>query len=214
MPSAPPQPLRPTPTPTPSPSRSADVAQRPEPVSPRIDDPMALLLACHDKVRRFADLLLRLQQHAAVHGRDAQARDAAWSVLRYFEVAAPLHHADEDEDLYPALLALGDAGASARIQVLSEEHAVLTALWQQLAPWLRHLAAEGDQDGGVDVGAASDRAAADAGTTASDTARDFAARYLAHAEAEEREVYPLAARLSADTLARIAQAMVARRTAS
>ncbi len=168
---------------------------------------MALLLACHDKVRRFANLLLRLQQHAAAQGRDAQAQDAARSVLRYFEVAAPLHHADEDEDLYPALMALGDADATARIQALSAEHSELNALWQQLAPWLRHLAAD------VDVASTSDAEGARMAADASATASDFAARYLAHAEAEERELYPLATRLSADTLVRIAQAMVARRTA-
>lgn len=169
---------------------------------------MALLLACHDKVRRFAKLLLRLQQHAAAQGRDAQAQDAARSVLRYFEVAAPLHHADEDDDLYPALLALGDAKATARIQALSAEHSELNALWQQLAPWLRHLAADVDVDVASTFDAEGARMAADASATAS----DFAARYLAHAEAEERELYPLAAGLSADTLVRIAQAMVARRT--
>lgn len=168
---------------------------------------MALLLACHDKVRRFAGLLLRLQQHTAVHGRDAQAQDAARSVLRYFELAAPLHHADEDEDLYPALLALGDADATARIQALSDEHAELTALWLRLAPWLRQLAAD------VDVARTFDAEGARMAAEAGDTASTFAARCLAHAEAEEGEVYPLAARLSADTLARIAQAMVARRTA-
>lgn len=187
----------------PSPSSSPplveppDAARRPTPVSPHIDDPMALLLACHDKVRRFAGLLLRLQTHVAVHGRDAQAQDAAKSVLRYFEIAAPLHHADEDDDLYPALLALGDAGVATRIQALSDEHTALTALWDGLAPWLRHLAE--DASPCPDPG---------------DIVRTFAANQLAHAEAEEREVYPLAARLPADARARIAQAMVARRTAA
>lgn len=37
---------------------------------------------------------------------DVQAQAAAAQILRYFNVAAPLHHQDEDEDLFPALLAL------------------------------------------------------------------------------------------------------------
>lgn len=194
--------------PAPSSAPSATRA-RPTPVSPRIDDPMALLLACHDKVRRFTDLALRLQAHVAAHGHDAQAREAATSILRYFELAAPLHHADEDEDLYPALLALDEAqvGADVRasIQALSDEHAALGTLWQALAPWLRGVSA-GRADG---TDGTND---ADAAPPAAPPVATFAARYQAHAEAEEREVYPHAAKLSPEALARIAAAMVARRT--
>lgn len=185
----------------PAPSSAPSTARaRPTPVSPRIDDPMALLLACHDKVRRFTELALRLQAHVTAHGHDAQAREAATSILRYFELAAPLHHADEDEDLFPALLALDEAlvGADVRanIQTLSDEHAALGTLWQALAPWLRDVAA-GRADGTAD---------------AAPPVAAFAARYQAHADAEEREVYPHAAKLPPEALARIAQAMVARRT--
>lgn len=189
----------------PAPSSVHSTARaRPTPVSPRIDDPMALLLACHDKVRRFTELALRLQAHVTAHGPDAQAREAATSILRYFELAAPLHHADEDEDLFPALLALDEAlvGADVRasIQALSDEHAALGTLWQALAPWLRDVAA-GRADG-----------TADAAPHAAPPVAAFAARYQAHADAEEREVYPHAAKLPPEALARIAQAMVARRT--
>lgn len=186
----------------PAPSSVPSTARaRPTPVSPRIDDPMALLLACHDKVRRFTELALRLQAHVTAHGPDAQAREAATSILRYFELAAPLHHADEDEDLFPALLALDEAlvGADVRasIQALSDEHAALGTLWQALAPWLRDVAA-GRADGST--------------ADAAPPVAAFAARYQAHADAEEREVYPHAAKLPPEALARIAQAMVARRT--
>lgn len=166
---------------------------------------MALLLACHDKVRRFAQLLLRLQDHLAQHGCDGHARDAAQSVLRYFDVAAPLHHADEDEDLYPALQALGDLGLNTRIQALSKEHDELTNLWGAVSPQLRQLACmEADMATGQSVG----KVLPDA------LVHRFATRYVAHAAAEESDVYPAAQRLSVETLARIAEAMVARRTAS
>jgi hypothetical protein len=41
------------------------------------DEPFAMLGACHERVRRSLALLQRLVEHAAAHGADAQARDAA-----------------------------------------------------------------------------------------------------------------------------------------
>ncbi len=173
---------------------------RPLPVQPQIDDPMALLRACHDKVRHFTHLIQRLHTHVTTHvdthGADAQARDAAVAVRRYFTLAAPLHHDDEDVDLYPALQALGDAALNARIDALSAEHAQLSGLWQGIRPWLDVLA-QGQRPSGpppdVDV---------------------FALRYRAHAQAEEDEVYPHADRLDAATRLHLAAAMSARRSVS
>jgi hemerythrin-like domain-containing protein len=169
---------------------------RPLPVQPRIDDPMALLRACHDKVRHFTTLIQRLRTHVDTHGADAQARDAAVAVRRYFTLAAPLHHDDEDVDLYPALKTLGDAALNARVDALSAEHAQLSGLWQALRPWLDALALEQMPAGALpDVDA-------------------FALRYRAHAQAEEDELYPYAARLNAATRLRLAAAMSARRSVS
>lgn len=169
---------------------------RPLPVSPRIDDPMALLRACHEKVVRFTRLAQRLQAHVAEHGADAQAREAATAVLRYFTLAAPLHHADEDEDLFVALRALGHAELNARIDALQDEHDTLGALWLPVQAWLTQVAE---------------------GRAASDTPVDvdvdgFATRYRAHAEREEATVYPHAAELSPAVLRALADAMVARRS--
>jgi len=166
----------------------------PLPVSPRIDDPMALLRACHEKVVRFTQLAQRLQAHVAEHGVDAQAREAATAVLRYFTLAAPLHHADEDEDLFVALRALGHADLNARIDALQQEHDTLATLWQPVRAWLAQLA-----EGQAPVDEAPDVAG-------------FATRYRAHAAQEEASVYPHAAELSAAVLRALADAMVARRS--
>ncbi|MEY2843220.1 MAG: hypothetical protein RI920_1257, partial [Pseudomonadota bacterium] len=176
--------------------QSENAPMRPLPVQPQIDDPMALLQACHNKVRHFTTLIQRLRTHVATHGADAQARDAAVAVRRYFTLAAPLHHDDEDVDLYPALMALGDAALNARIGALSAEHAQLSGLWQGIRPWLDALA-QGQMPSGPppDVDA-------------------FALRYRAHAQAEEDEVYPHADRLDAATRLHLAAAMSARRSVS
>lgn len=178
------------PSPLPRPTNTA----RPQPVSPRIDDPMALLRACHEKVVRFTQLAQRLQAHVAAQGADAQAREAATAVLRYFTLAAPLHHADEDDNLFVALRALGHADLNARIDALQQEHDTLGALWQPVQAWLAQIA-----QGQAPTGSPPDVAG-------------FATRYRAHAAQEEASVYPHAAELPAPVLRALADAMVARRS--
>lgn len=154
---------------------------------------MALLRACHEKVVRFTELAQRLQAHVRVQGADAQAREAAQAVLRYFTLAAPLHHADEDENLFVALRELGRPQLTARIDTLQAEHDALSVRWAEMRPWLEALAA-----GQAPVGAAPD-------------VDGFATHYRAHAQAEETDVYPHAADLSRASLQALAAAMVARR---
>jgi hemerythrin-like domain-containing protein len=164
-----------------------------QPVAPSIDDPIELLQACHDKVRRFAGLTLRLRAHLAERGADDQAQEAARSILRYFDMAAPLHHDDEDLDLFPALRALGQAELTARIDELEAQHVSLSRLWQALHPWLSATAAGQSCAAPAEVD-------------------EFATAYPAHAAREETEIYPAAAQLSVVQLRHISDAMVRRRT--
>lgn len=65
------------------------------------EDAVTLLLACHDRIRHFTDIAERLAQNPGSPARDRQ--DAAGAVLRYYQVALPLHEADENESIYPRL---------------------------------------------------------------------------------------------------------------
>lgn len=159
---------------------------------PSFEDPIEMLRACHDKVRHFAKLSLRLAEHVSQHGADQQAQDAAKAVIRYFDLAAPLHHADEDEDLYPALLALGDATLSAHIHRLTEEHTSLAGLWQAVRLWLQT----------IEAGQA---------TPAPAQLPEFAQNYPRHAQDEETLVYPHAQLLSENQLTSMGQSMTQRR---
>jgi hemerythrin-like domain-containing protein len=107
-----------------------------QPIAPRIDDPIELLLACHEKVRRFADLTVRVRDHVAKHGADKQAQEAAQSILRYFNIAAPLHHDDEEQDLFPALRTQGIHSLNLAIDHLATEHLALGKLWKSVQGWL------------------------------------------------------------------------------
>jgi hemerythrin-like domain-containing protein len=159
---------------------------------PSFEDPMEMLRACHDKVRHFAKLSLRLAEHVGQHGADQQAQDAAKAVIRYFDLAAPLHHADEDEDLYPALLALGDAALNQHIHRLTSEHTTLAGLWHAVRLWLQSIEA-----GQV--------------TTPPIELPLFAESYPRHAQDEETFVYPHAQHLSGKQLESMGEAMTRRR---
>jgi hemerythrin-like domain-containing protein len=97
------------------------------------DEPFAMLQACHERVERSLSLLERLTAHVAQHGADAQARDAAMDVLRYFDIAAPQHHEDEERHVLPALRAHGQAALADR---LAADHVAMTHAWLALRPRL------------------------------------------------------------------------------
>ncbi|MFN3304719.1 MAG: hemerythrin domain-containing protein [Roseateles sp.] len=106
------------------------------------DQPFEMLAACHDRVRRSLDLLQRLQAHVQRHGLDGQAREAAADVLRYFDIAGPAHHEDEERHVLPRLHA---AGLAALAERLHADHGEMAALWaalrEPLQAWSRGEAA-------------------------------------------------------------------------
>ena len=161
------------------------------------ETPIAMLIACHDRVRQYAGLTKTLALHMQKNGADAAAVAGAQSILRYFDVAAPLHHQDEDEDLFPALLQHAQPELAQQITAIMAEHAELGALWQQVRTSLLQVIA-GD-------GKALDLA----------LAQDFAQRYPAHAAKEEADIYPFAdVLLDAALLEQLGQKMAQRRQAA
>lgn len=64
-------------------------------------DVVDLMLECHERIRRFSAMAVRLA--AAVDPAETEVREGAGAVRRYFAEALPLHVADEEEDLVPML---------------------------------------------------------------------------------------------------------------
>ncbi|MEK8033601.1 hemerythrin domain-containing protein [Ideonella sp. DXS29W] len=104
-----------------------------------LDQPFELLAACHDRVRRSLDLLSRLVDHVEQHGADAPAAEAARDVLRYFSVAAPLHHEDEERHLLPLLRASEQAPLREVAEQMAADHRAFRALWGGLAAALQQV---------------------------------------------------------------------------
>ncbi len=161
--------------------------------------PLEMLSACHARIEGQCATLHRLVRHLARHGAGDQARAAAAGVMRYFDTAAGQHHADEEQDLFPALLeamAGSDAVCLRELTaVLVAEHRRLEAHWRAVRAALAPLAA----------GAA-------VALLGADDVDAFVGLYQRHIEREEQELLPLAARLLGDDqIARIGRAMRERR---
>jgi len=91
--------------------------------------PFEMLGACHERVERMLGLLAKLQQHVRVRGWDESVASAARDVMRYFDVAAPLHHEDEERHVFPPLLAGDDAALRQIVQGLQQDHRDMETAW-------------------------------------------------------------------------------------
>lgn len=107
--------------------------------SPSFDDPVGLLRACHLRIGRQLVTLERLARHLPLAGADESARKAAGSLLRYFDNAAPNHHADEAASVFPRLLARTASARDALI-ALENEHDRLETCWRRLRPLIAGVA--------------------------------------------------------------------------
>jgi len=113
----------------------------------------------------------RCPRRALPRQLDRAARD----VLRYFDIAAPLHHEDEELHVFPPLLERGGADAVAAVRRLQQDHEAMSANWQAARALLLALA-EGRRDA--------------FGSEDETVLERFAGIYAEHIRIEEEVVYP------------------------
>lgn len=169
--------------------------------APGFDQPLAVLKHCHDRIRKQLVTLEKLGPHLASKGADQEAQQAANAVIRYFEIAAPLHHEDEEHDLLPTLqTSVHGEDAALLAQLLPrilQQHEQMATLWQRLTPQLAAIA----------QGSSSELAAT--------AIEQFRALYQEHMQIEETQIAPMAARIfSSAQMQALGLAMQARRAPS
>ena len=160
------------------------------------DAPFEMLEACHERVRRSLSVLQRLAEHVRAKGADDQAASAARDVLRYFDLAAPQHHEDEERHVFPRLLAGDDAEVIRAVERLQADHVQMAQRWLPVRTRLQGWAGG---EGGLGEGDAR-------------AIEDFVSIYGEHLRLEEQFVNPAARRgVGAAELAAMGQEMGARR---
>jgi hemerythrin-like domain-containing protein len=165
------------------------------------DDPLEVMQGLHLRLEQRAALLDRLAEHVRHHGSDADARATAGHVMRCFDEDCPMHHDDEEVDLFPMLRAATPAAERARVEgliaALVAQHRDMHAVYDALRPQLAAVV-----DGRL---GAIDQALVDR----------LHSLCVAHVEHEEVELFPFArAHLDAAALERLGRAMAARRNAA
>src|SRR5512139_1479559 len=107
--------------------------------APTFATPLEMLRACHGRILAQCATLHKLLQHLPQHGCDAQARQAALAILRYFNSAGQHHHQDEEMDLFPLLLASPSIEAHELVLQLITQHHDMEAAWLRLHAQLQQL---------------------------------------------------------------------------
>jgi len=161
----------------------------------RIIDPIAFLFAQHDRQLVICAALDRL----AASPSDGKAAENAQFILDYASGEMPLHLADEEEDLFPRLIARCDPedGLDNMVDQLEHEHETDSALYKRLEHELK-IIARGENPGHPEVFSAD--------------ARAFAMLQRRHLNWENGTILPLARQmLTPDDLDEMRVAMAARR---
>jgi hemerythrin-like domain-containing protein len=81
-----------------------------------------------------------LVKRLAERGLDDEARHQAGEVLNYFNGPGHDHHAQEERQVFPALLASGDAELVQHVQRLLQDHGWIEEDWRELAPQVDAIA--------------------------------------------------------------------------
>ena len=144
------------------------------------NQPIASFVNCHEGILSHLETFGQLP---ALLEPAARARTIARETIEFFHGAVFGHHADEEKELFPTVLAKATPGEE-REQVqryvtqLVAEHRKIEARWRELEPHLEKIAK--GRDDGVLVG---------------DDIASLVRDYQAHALLEENEFLPLSAQI-------------------
>jgi iron-sulfur cluster repair protein YtfE (RIC family) len=164
-------------------------------------DPLGVMHALHLRLQQRSALLVRLAEHVRHHGSDEDARATAGHVMRCFDEDCPIHHDDEEQDLFPLLRAATPPIEEARLEILIAallaQHQDMRAAYDAVRP---QLAAVSDGRLGAIDPELVDR---------------LHTLCFEHVELEELELMPFAREhLDAPAVERLGRAMAARRNAA
>jgi hemerythrin-like domain-containing protein len=165
-------------------------------------NPIALMMDCHRRIERFLQALRAVASNAKEGTLDQRHRTALDAALHYFVLAGPRHNQDEEASLFPALSALSIPEVAAmrkRLAQVAQEHADAQMLHQRIEALGRAW---------LDTGAITQEEWDEFGRLVD----QLLAIYTPHIALEEREIFPLAARvLDSQVIAEIGRQMRARR---
>ena len=173
-----------------------------QPVDHGFDEPLGLLSDCHRRIEHFLGVIATVTADAGGGPLTDAYRSALEGALRYFAVAAPKHTADEETSLFPRLRLSSDpavASTLAALDALESDHDTADA---------HHTAVDAIARRWI----AGDRLAAADVEQLRAHVTGLQALYARHIAIEDREVFPVAARvLDRAQIEEVGSEMAARR---
>jgi hemerythrin-like domain-containing protein len=144
------------------------------------DNPLTDFSSCHADILQSLKLLRSVAKSSG--GKDPEGRKTAANLLKFFDEVVIEHHRDEEQELFVAVLQSTKGSdeakhAKAMVNRLVDEHLKLEKLWKDIKPQLKRIVK---------------------GKTIKlnkPVIRQLADDYQAHAEFEEQEFLPFAARV-------------------
>lgn len=166
-------------------------------------NPLGLLSDCHRRIEQFLGVLIKVTSQARGARLSEDQRNGLEVAIRYFREAAPKHTRDEEESLFPRMMASYDARAWSAISLLNELNA-------------DHVRADADH-AEVDVLArrwlSEGVLSIESTHRLSEVLEHLRSTYQKHIAVEDNEVFPLAGQiLSKDDLAAVGREMATRRS--
>lgn len=120
----------------PKPGRAARAARPAAPPLPGFES----LDRAHREVLKVLDDFDRLLKHVDENGPDGIARDSARHIQAFFSGPARQHHAEEEQRIFPGLLAAGDAEMVQHVKRLQQDHGWLEEDWIELSTQIEAIA--------------------------------------------------------------------------
>jgi hemerythrin-like domain-containing protein len=99
-----------------------------------------VLDSCHQQIQLHLADLAALAAQIDTQGIDATAQQKAGVIEAFFTGTSRQHHEMEEVNVFPPLLASGDADLVAAVRTLQQDHGWIEENWIELAPQLRAIA--------------------------------------------------------------------------
>ncbi len=100
--------------------------------------------ACHQQIQHFLRELALLLQRVDAGRDDEQCRQQAGAIESFFSSTSRQHHADEEKNVFPALLTSDNTEMVQAVLTLQQDHGWIEENWIELGPMLRSMAAGND----------------------------------------------------------------------
>ncbi|MDD2882626.1 MAG: hemerythrin domain-containing protein [Rhodoferax sp.] len=96
--------------------------------------------ACHQQIHEHLTELSDLMDRLDADSDSAHCRQKAKTIEAFFSETARTHHAAEEKDVFPGLLASDKPEVVQAVQMLKQDHGWIEQNWIELAPMLRAIA--------------------------------------------------------------------------